>query len=433
MRRPTVAVVTDLSLDDRLAALFAGQPDALAQAPAIYRDLREQTPVRRHGETVLFSRYRDARTLMRDNINLGKSSAHDTLTARDAVARMTEDEQAAFTRVRAFELLQLTLTDGATHTRLRQIMHRSMTPRRIAGLQAAIQGYVDEQLDALADQTEPDLMPLAYMLPLMAICDLLEIPQADRLLIRDWSRAIGANKGAIPNVPKLLAADTAVSEFRAYLTAMLDEHRRTARRDNLFAALMDAEGDNLTTDEFTSNFVMLLFAGHETTTNLIGIGIYELLRRPDQWRRLVADPELAGPAVEELLRFVTPVQWTARAAVRDFSYEGLDISEGTLVLQIIAAANRDPEQFPDPERIDIDRDSRAHLGLGVGIHFCIGASLARLEARCALSSLAHRFPALDLASDDLRWRGSAMLRSPEHVMVSLGPTDERQVPTVRLV
>src|ERR1700735_3070180 len=108
MRRPTVAVVTDLSLDDRLAALFAGQTDGVEAAAAIYRDLREQTPVRRHGETVLFSRYRDARTLMRDNINLGKSSAHDTLTARDAVARMTEDEQAAFTRVRAFELLQLT-------------------------------------------------------------------------------------------------------------------------------------------------------------------------------------------------------------------------------------------------------------------------------------------------------------------------------------
>jgi cytochrome P450 len=415
-----MVMTADPSLDERLAALFASEPEALADAPQIFRDLREHAPVHRHGAATLFSRYEDARALVRDEEHLGKSTSRDSLTARDALSRMTTDEQAAFRRVMEFESLQVTMADGQRHARLRQIMHRSMTPRRIVGLEQSVQRYTDELLDQLATDETPNLMPFAYMLPLMAICDLLEIPQTDRMLIRDWSSAIGANKGAFPKPDAILAADRAIVDFREYLVGMLAEHRRAQRRGDLFAALMDAEGDGLSTDELTANFVMLLFAGHETTTNLIGIGIYELLRRPDQWGQIVENPDLAPRAVEELLRFVTPVQWNLRVALVDFEYRSLEIPQGALVLSILAAANRDPAQFEDPERLDINRDARSHLGLGLGVHFCLGASLARLEGRCALATLARRFPDVQLASEALEWRGSALLRSPTRVEVSLG-------------
>jgi cytochrome P450 len=415
-----MTVAADLTLDERLEALFASDPDALAQAPEIYRNLREHAPVHRHGAATLFSRYEDAHFLIREEVHLGKSEARHSLDAQSAVTRMSADEQAAFQRVVEFEYLQLTLTDGDKHARLRNIMHRSMTPRRIAGLEQSIQRYADQLLDAMAEQATADLMTFAYTLPLMAICDLLEIPQADRMLIRDWSRAIARNKGTVPRVEAVLDADRAITAFRAYLVELLHEHRRAARRGDLFAAMMDAEGDRLTTDELTANFVMLLFAGHETTTNLIGIGIYELLRRPDQWQQIVADPSLVTRAVEELLRFITPVQWNLRVALLDFEYAGQRLPRGTLVLSMLHAANHDPTQFADPDRLDINRDARGHLGLGLGIHFCLGASLARLEGRCAIATAAQRFPEITLAEHDLHWRGSAMLCSPARVEVSLG-------------
>jgi cytochrome P450 len=185
---------------------------------------------------------------------------------------------------------------------------------------------------------------------------------------------------------------------------------------------MAAEGeDRLTTDELASNFVMLLFAGHETTTNLIGIGLLELLRQRDQWQLLCDQPELAPRAVEEMLRYVTPVQWNNRVALCDFEYGGIEIPRGRLVFSVLAAANRDPDAFPDPERVDVMRDTRGHLALGIGAHFCLGASLTRLEGRVAFETLARRFPDMQLADEDFGWRGSALLRSPDRLPIALGP------------
>jgi cytochrome P450 len=192
-------------------------------------------------------------------------------------------------------------------------------------------------------------------------------------------------------------------------------------------ALMQAqEGDRLADQELTAMFVVLLFAGHETTTNLIGIGLVELLRHRDQWERLCADPSLAASATEELLRWVTPVQWLGRVVTEPFELEGVRLERGQSVFPILAAANRDPEAFADPNRLDITRpDARNHLALGFGPHFCIGNALARLEGTVAFGTLARRFPELELAEDELGWRGNAMLRGLTALPVRLGR--ERQV------
>jgi cytochrome P450 len=201
-------------------------------------------------------------------------------------------------------------------------------------------------------------------------------------------------------------------EFTAYLDGLLGERQSSETDSDLLRALTTAEGERMTTEELASNVVMLLFAGHETTTNLITLGMLELLRHRDQWERLCADPGLAPSAVEELFRWLSPVQWVSRIAAQDFSYGGVEIPRGREVLAMAAAANRDPAVFADPETLDIGRtDARHHLGLGVGAHFCLGASLARLEGRVALTALARRFPRIELAMDDLRWHGSALLRT----------------------
>jgi cytochrome P450 len=212
-----------------------------------------------------------------------------------------------------------------------------------------------------------------------------------------------------------------MGEFRTYLDETLDEHRRTHDRSGLLAALMDAEGDQLTSEELAANFVMLLLAGHETTTNLIGIGLFELLRHPDQWQALRDAPERVPSAVEELLRFVTPVQWVVRVPADDFEHGGVAIPQGQLVFLLLAAANRDPTAFSDPERLDITRsDETRHLAFGLGPHFCLGTSLARLEGRIAFEALVSRFPAMELAADNLRWRGNARLRGLESLPIALG-------------
>jgi cytochrome P450 len=182
------------------------------------------------------------------------------------------------------------------------------------------------------------------------------------------------------------------------------------------------EGDRLADQELTAMFVILLFAGHETTTNLIGNGLVELMRHRDQWERLCADPSLVPAAVEELLRWVTPVQWLGRVATEPFELEGVQIEAGQTVFPILAAANRDPAAFRNPERLDISRpDAKNHLALGFGPHFCIGNALARLEGTVAFATLARRFPGLELADEHLGWRGNAMLRGLEALPVRLGP------------
>jgi cytochrome P450 len=419
--------VTAHSLDDRLTALFASDQEALAQAPGLYRELREDSPVHEHPSAVLFSRHDDARVLLRDDVNFGKAERYMNDTVRQALAQMADHQQHAHAELSAFESLQLTAADGTEHTRLRGIMHRAMTQGRIAALESSVHVATNELLEPLREHDVADLMQFAYRLPLMVICDLLGIPAADREQIHVWTSAIGRNKGGIPYPDVVVAAHAAMGEFRSYLDGMIEEHRRVQGHSDLLAALMNAEGERLTTEELAANFAMLLLAGHETTTNLIGIGLLELLRHPDQWRALCAAPEHAASAVEELLRYVSPVQWVLRIPLHEVEYGGLTIPKGRLVFVILAAANRDPAAFREPERLDIARiDSSNLLTFALGPHFCLGNSLARLEARIALQTLARRFPHMRLATDEIHWQGNARLRSLTALPVALGPRGDQR-------
>jgi cytochrome P450 len=262
---------------------------------------------------------------------------------------------------------------------------------------------------------------LAYRLPLMIICDMLGVPAHDRERIHEWSGLLGRNRGGDdPQV--LMAAHAAMEEFRAYVGELLVPLRKE-RGTDLLSDLLGAEDDEqLSQEELTAMFVVLLFAGHETTTNLIGNGLLMLLEHRDQWERLCAEPQLMGNAVEELLRIISPVQWQFRLTTQPMTLRGVELPAGQTVYAVAASANRDPEVFSEPDVLDVGRENaKAHIALGFGTHFCLGNALARLEGQVVLELLTERYPHIELASSDLHWRGNAMLRGLAELPVHYGP------------
>jgi cytochrome P450 len=400
-----------MTLEERWERYIGSDPEAIADSFGLFAELREAGPVHELGPTVVVTRYADVKPLIRDGERYSNASRRLGSWAERNRARLSEPARPAFDEVTAFEAMYVSRTDGDVHARLRRIAHRAFTPRRIAELEASTRVYVDEILTALADQDEPDLMVLAYRLPLMIIADLLGVPQEDRERIHAWSSRIGRNRGGVEEGP-LLDAREALGEFREYVYATLAEHRRASESSELVTALMGAEQEErLSADELAAMFVVLLFAGHETTTNLIGVGTRGLLEQRDQWEALCADVTLAAPATEELLRWVTPVQFGNRLPLVDVEVAGQVIPAGRTVIPLHGAANRDPRVFADPDKIDITRTNAGqHVSLGFGPHFCLGASLARLEGRIAFEQLATRFPRMRPASDTVEWIGNASLR-----------------------
>jgi cytochrome P450 len=411
-------------LDDRLRAVFESDPIAIADPYSVFDEVRGLGAAYALDDAILLTRYPDVRAMLQDNGG-AYSRARFTEGRKLRAARkgLTPEQQIGFDEVSGFEALHVTRRDGEDHERLRRIAHRAFTPRRIAVLEASIQGYTDALLDPLAGEETVDLTEFAYTLPLMLISDMLGVPHADRELIHGWTAKIARHKGGTIQAGPLMEAHAAIGEFNAYVADMVDEHRRTsAGLSDLVAALIDAEqGEHLSTEELTGMFAVLIFGGHETTTNLIGIGVLELLRHREEWEKLCADPGLAAKATDELLRFVTPVQFQSRFVVQDNEIDGVPIRHGDTVVGLIAAANRDPAVFDNPGDLDIERgDSRRHLALGLGPHFCLGASLARMEGTVAFGTLARRFPGIELAGDTFEWRGSALLRGLAELPVHLG-------------
>lgn len=410
------------SLDDELADIIQSRQAGLADPfPAWERLLRED-PVHHHGPLVLVAPHRHVKSLIRDSERLSNSTMTSGTRAEAIMQSLTEEQRQAHLEVSAFESLYLSRSDGPQHRRLRNVAHQAFTPRRIAAMEGAVVRYTEQMIAESMTGDVVDLMPrLAYQLPLMVIVDMLGVPEDQREMIHDWSNRLGRNRGG-DDPAALMDAHAAMAEFRHYVEEVVLPARRENPGTDLVSALMEAhDGDRLADQELTAMFVILLFAGHETTTNLIGNGLVELMRHRDQWDRLCADPSLIPYAVEELLRWVTPVQWLGRVATQSFELDGVAIEAGQTVFPVLAAANRDPAVFADAERFDVTRaDAKDHLALGFGPHFCIGNALARLEATVAFRTLATRFPEIELASDDLRWKGNAMLRGLSGLPVRLG-------------
>ena len=413
----------DSRLDDEVAALLRSEPAAIADPFPVWNRLREEAPAFQSGPVVLVTRYDDVKRVQRDDGYFGHSGRAKGSRADANRARLDASQLHAWDDVTTFENNYLTRSEGEAHERRRRIAQRAFQHKRIAELEEATERYADEMITRCGESDVVDLKDaLAYRLPLMIICDMLGVPAADREQIHQWSGTLGRNRGGDdPEV--LMAAHGALQEFRAYVSGLLVKVREERGTDLLSNLLGAEDEEQLSEEELAAMFVVLLFAGHETTTNLIANGLVALMDNRDQWDRLCEDPSLAPGAIEELLRYVSPVQWQFRLTHKPVEIAGLEVPGGTTVFPVSAAANRDPRHFDDPETLDITRaNAKAHLGLGFGAHFCLGNVLARLEGRIVMEQLSRRFPGIRLAeaSDELGWRGNAMLRGLEELPVRLG-------------
>jgi cytochrome P450 len=314
-------------------------------------------------------------------------------------------------------------TDPPDHTRLRALVSKAFTHRTVEAMEGRIQQLVDELLEASRQRGQMDLIEdLAYPLPVMVIAAMLGVPAEDRALFKRWSDEISVMvSGDVASLPEtaLRQVNRAREELAEYFRAVVERLRRQPG-DDLLSALVQAEeeGGRLTEDELYSTLVLLLVAGNETTTNLIGNGMFALLRHPDQLRRVWDNPALVAPAVEEMLRYDGPVQLTTRLAKADQEVDGTKISQGEWVYLVLGAANRDPAHFPEPDRFDVSRADNKHIAFGAGPHFCLGAPLARLEAQVALRTLRQCCPNLRLSGETPEYRNNFTLRGLKTLRVA---------------
>jgi len=310
----------------------------------------------------------------------------------------------------------LVFRDPPDHTRLRALLQKTFTPRQLEGSRERIQGTIDALLDPLAERGEGDFIrDFAFPLPAMVIALLLGAPTEDIEPIKAWSDQLAAYLGgSVEGRDNFGEAHAGVSKLVAYFRGLLEERRRRPR-DDLMSLMLRAEheGQKLGEEEVVANCVLLLFAGHETTTNVLGNGLFHLLRHPDQLAALRADPAPFPRAIEELLRYDGPVPATIKIATEDVAWRGRRIRAGDMVLPFLSSANRDPRQFTDADALDVRRAPNRHLAFAFGIHFCLGAPLARLEARLAFESLVRRFRRLELATSDPPWKPQIFLRGLE--------------------
>lgn len=306
--------------------------------------------------------------------------------------------------------------DPPRHTRLRKLASVAFKPKVVEALRDRIGQVTDALLDEVAGNGEFDLMrALAQPLPVRVICDVLGLPPEDFGATKAWSDALAIIVEPVTRRAQREAANRAAEEMVAYLRAHLARHREGRIDDDLLGALIRAQDEDgaISEDELLGNLVLLFIAGHETTTNLIGNGMLTLLRHPDQLSRLRADPALMPAAVEEMLRFEGSVNVIARHTVEPYAVGDTLIPAGETIFFLASAANRDPAAFADPDRFDVARSPNPHIGFGAGIHYCIGAPLARLEAQVAFERLLGRFPQLSLAIGAPKWRPMINLRGLE--------------------
>jgi hypothetical protein len=359
------------------------------------------------GGAYLLSRYDDVVTVLGD--------------ARFSVDRPQAD---VFRRLQPFRglspdftraiLSTLLMTDPPAHTRLRRLVNKAFTPRVVERLRERVQELVDELLDAVVARGTMELVhDLAYPLPVIVIAELLGIPVDDHARFKEWSDTLAVLLDPLQAVDGLAPTERAYDEIAAYMRPIFAERRR-APRDDLLSALVavEDEGQTLSETELLSLSMLILGAGHETTTNLVANGVLALLRNPAERRRLQDDPSLIGSAVEEFLRYDSPVQVTDRVATIDCEVAGRPIRKGAVVALLLGAANRDPARFPDPDRLDLGRGDNHHLSFGHGAHFCLGAALARVEAQITIATLLRRFPDLNGEHHPREWKRSLVLRGP---------------------
>ena len=393
-------------------------PEVRANPYPLYRQLREQDPV--HWSELMASwvltRYDDVEAVLRDP----RFSTARRRTGNRFTEQLMEMQEQMGPIGQATTMLR---ADPPEHTRLRNLVSKAFTPRAIEAMRPHIQQIVDELLDAVAGSDRFDLIhDLAYPLPVIVIAEMLGVAPEDRDRFKRWSGDIAATLGGPMLSPEVIQQAIASSrEMTDYFRGVI-EIRRKEPEDDLLSALIAAkeQGEALSEHEVLATCVLLLVAGNETTTNLIGNGMVALLQHPDQLEQLRDDPSLTESAVEEFLRYDGPVQATGRTATEDVEVGGTVIKEGQVAFTLLGAANHDPAQFANPDTLDITRKDNRHLAFGHGIHFCLGAQLARVEAQVAFETLLRRFPDLKLGADGVEWGGAFILRGPKALPLAVG-------------
>ncbi|MGD1094672.1 MAG: cytochrome P450 [Bryobacteraceae bacterium] len=380
-------------------------PEVLANPYPLYRRLRTEDPV--HWDPFLsawvVTRYQDVVHVLH-HFSADRTPTPDQLTAMGL---------SSMTPIAAVMVKQMLFLDAPAHTRLRSLASAAFTPGRVEVLRSHIQDIVDQLLDAIAPAGKMDVIAdLAYPLPAIVTAEMLGVPVGDRHQLKRWSEDFAEMLGNFQHnpdrVPRVLRS---VEEMTAYFHARIREFRKHPH-PGLIHSLMTTEvqGERLTDEEVVANTIVTMVGGQETTTNLIGNGILTLLRNPGEMQRLRDDLSLVPSAVEELLRYESPSQHTARLAPEDLELGGRRIRKRQAVIAVMAAGNRDPEQFADPDRLDVGRNDRRHLAFGWAAHFCFGAALARIEGQVAFEAILRKLPEMTLDPVPLVWRENLGLR-----------------------
>ena len=389
-------------------------PEMLADPYPFYRRLRETHPVFRSGEldAWIVTSYEAVNGALRNP----QFSSDRFPRLRQRLASKGLDSLAQ-DRVRSMIHM-----DPPDHTRLRSLVNKAFTPKTVESMASHVQDIVNDLLDAVKSYGRMNVIEdFAYPLPVTVIAEMLGVPAADRARFKHWSDEVSVVLGgdvAALSETLLRRATTAREELADYFREIVRQ-RRTNPGTDLISALTQAEveGGKLSEDELYSTVVLLLVAGNETTTNLIGNGMLALMRHPDEMEKVWDSPSLVPAAVEEMLRFDSPVQLTTRMARTDLEIQGTKIPKGDWLYLVIGAANRDPSQFSAPDRFDVSRTDNKHIAFGAGAHFCLGAPLARLEAQIAVRALREHFPELRLGKEPIEYRNNFNLRGLKSLSV----------------
>ena len=389
-------------------------PEILADPYPLYHRLRSTDPVCWDPflHTWVVTRYEDVLTVLQS------FSAKCTPTS-EQLANLGMQALSPIARVMGLQMLFL---DPPEHSRIRGLAVKAFAPRRVEALRSHIAEIVDDLLRALRGRRTVDLIAdLALPLPAIVSAEMLGLPPADWPQLTEWSRTFSEMLGGFQyNADRAVVVLRSLEKMTAYFRTAIDDHA-SLDSGGLIHALATAEigGDRLSEEEVIANAILTMVGGQETTTTLIGNGMLSLLANPDQWQRLRDEPGLIPSAVEELLRYESPSQHTARMAQDDCELGGKLISKGQVVTAVIGAANRDPERFEEPDLLDLERPDNRHLAFGWGGHHCFGAPLARIEGRLAFTALADRMGEMRLAPGPLKWKQNHGLRGLESLLVEI--------------
>jgi cytochrome P450 len=420
-----MSLATDTSIrDEEITAFFSADPETIAWPYPMYDRWRQGSGVVRWhgGPATLITRYADVKDVMAGKYPIKQNAYRFGELAEGTISRLPMEQHDVFFKVLDFESHFLSRKDGDEHQRLRRIAARAFSARRIELLRESVQRHVDDLVEEMREQPQPDIkLHLANKLPVRVIVDLIGVPQNDRELIWEWSEAVGRLFSL--DEKSLREADDAIDAFRDYVGETVQKVRRTGEGPELAKLMLDSrEEEVMTEDELVAMYLLILFGGSETTTNLLGNGFLDLQRHRDQWELLREDPSLVAGAMDELMRYDSPHHYLPRVVEEDFRLHDVELRAGQTAIVVMGAANRDETVFDRPDVLDVRRPNKSdHLSFAFGAHYCLGAALARIEGEVVFSTLVQRFPEAHLLADDLTYGGSAMLRAIQSLPTDLGP------------